>query len=198
MVLALAAAAQAQAYVSFPGGADISVTSPDNDFAPGIEVLLGREIQLDTAARVTFTAFFSEAKYKNAFLTIGDTKFSDNIVTGDAYTRDFEAGLLPFSFFVADTGKSIVNGGNQAAWQAGNGDPYFLVTPPTIGEDAVEKFYIALNDDGSLIDEDYDDYVIGVTVEGIPVKDVPEPAPAMLLGLGLIGIGLTRLKRRVS
>jgi hypothetical protein len=40
-------------------------------------------------------------------------------------------------------------------------------------------------------DNDYDDLVIQADF-----AEVPEPMPAMLLGLGLVGVGLSRLRKR--
>jgi hypothetical protein len=47
--------------------------------------------------------------------------------------------------------------------------------------------------DASSPDLDLDDYVIRADVKALPV---PEPGAMALLGLGAVGVGLTRLKRR--
>ena len=194
--LSLLAAAQAQALVTFSGSTDLGVTPPDDDFAPGTPVLFGREVTIDQYAQVKLTAVYSEANYTNAFLTVGGVSFSD-VIDGSSFTFEFGPGLLPFSFFVTDTSLAVVNGGNQLAWEAGSSNPFFAVTPVETDSDGVASFFIALNDNGfgdlTSGDQDLDDYVIRADVKAI---QVPEPLPAMLLGMGLVGVGLTRLKRR--
>ena len=191
LALSMLAASSAQALISYTGSIDQGITPPDDDFAPGVVVLFGREVYVDAPANITMTAIFSEADYSNALITIGDTTYSD-VIDGSSITFPVAAGLLPFGFFVTDTGESVINGGNQAAWEAGGSTPFFAVTPVVDNE-----FYIALNDNGfgdqTSGDIDLDDYVIRVQAEALPV---PEPLPAALLGMGLVGVGLTRLRRR--
>jgi len=193
----LLAAAQANALVSYSGSIDQGVTAPDNDWGAGVPVLFGREVSIDGPATIKMTALFSEAAYRNAFITVGDVTFSD-VIDGDAYSFDFEGGLLPFSFFVTNTGNAVVNGGNQLAWESKDVVPYFLVTPVE-QQLGYESFIIGLNDNATSdgpFDVDGDDYVIQVEVLPGGQVEVPEPMPAMLLGLGLIGVGLTRIKAR--
>ena len=196
LALSLLAAAQAQALVTFSGSIDQGVTPPDDDFAPGTPVLFGREVTIDQYAQVKLTAVYSEANYTNAFLTVGGVSFSD-VIDGSSFTFDFGPGLLPFSFFVTDTSLAVVNGGNQVAWEAGGSNPFFAVTPVETDSDGVASFFIALNDNGfgdaASSDQDLDDYVIRADVKALPV---PEPGAMALLGLGAVGVGLTRLKRR--
>jgi len=191
LALSLLAASSAQALISYTGSIDQGVTPPDDDFAPGQPVLFGREVYVDAPATITMTAIFSEASYTNALITVGDTTYS-NVIDGSSITFPVAAGLLPFSFFVTDTGEAVINGGNQANWEAGGTTPFFAVTPVVD-----DTFFIALNDNGfgdaTSGDSDFDDYVIRVQAEAL---NVPEPLPAALLGIGLIGIGLTRYRRR--
>jgi hypothetical protein len=195
--LALLAASSANALVTYTGSTDSGVLPPDNDFEEGLPVLFGREVSVDGPATITMTAIFSEADYTNAFITVGGTTFS-NVIDGSSLTFDYAGGLLPFSFFVIDTGNSVINGSNQFNWESDLLLPYFAVTE-VLEQDGTESFLIGLNDnsgfDGDSIDLDVDDYVIRVEVTA-PQVEVPEPLPAALLGLGLIGIGLARIKAR--
>ena len=195
--LSLLAAAQANALVSYSGSIDQGVTAPDNDWAAGVPVLFGREVSIDGPATIKMTALYSEAAYRNAFITVGDITFSD-VIDGDAYSFEFEGGLLPFSFYVTNTDRSVLNGGNQFNWESKELLPYFSVTPVE-QQLGFETFIIGLNDNSTSDvnpDTDIDDFIIQVDVVPAPQVEVPEPMPAALLGLGLIGVGLTRLKAR--
>ena len=198
IALALLAATSAQAgLVSYSGSIDQGLTAPDNDFAAGIPVLFGREVSIDGPATIKMTALFSEAAYTNAFITVGDITFSDDI-DGDAYSFEFDGGLLPSSFYVTNTNRGVINGGNQSNWESKELLPYFAVTPVE-QQLGFETFIIGLNDNSTSDvnpDLDLDDMIIQVDVVPGGQVDVPEPAPAAMLGLGLIGVGLSRLKAR--
>ena len=198
IALALLAATSAQAgLVSYSGSIDQGLTAPDNDFAAGIPVLFGREVSIDGPATIKMTALFSEAAYTNAFITVGDITFSD-VIDGDAYSFEFDGGLLPFSFYVTNTDRAVINGGNQSNWESKELLPYFAVTPVE-QQLGFETFIIGLNDNSTSDvnpDLDLDDMIIQVDVVPGGQVDVPEPAPAAMLGLGLIGVGLSRLKAR--
>ena len=166
----LAATSASQALVTYTGSVDQGVTAADDDFAPGAEVLFGREVTVDEYVSVQMTALFSEADYTNAFITVGDVMFSD-VISGGSHTFEFGPGLLPFDFYVVDTGRSVINGGNQTAWESGGVNPFFAVTPVQPGAiEDTEYFYLALNDNGAgdevSGDFDFDDFVIRVDVTG--------------------------------
>ena len=198
IALALLAATSAQAgLVSYSGSIDQGVTAPDNDWAAGVPVLYGREVSIDGPATIKMTALFSEAAYTNAFITVGDITFSD-VIDASSYSFEFDGGLLPFSFYVTNTDRAVINGGNQSNWESKELLPYFAVTPVE-QQLGFETFIIGLNDNSTSDvnpDLDLDDMIIQVDVVPGGQVDVPEPAPAAMLGLGLIGVGLSRLKAR--
>ena len=193
IVLSLALATGAHAnLITLTGSIDQAVIPAGDDYG-FLGIYLGREVILNQESQVTFKAIFSEAAYTNALITFGDVTYS-NVIDGASTTEVLDAGLIPFSFFVTDTSLAVSNGTNQAAWTKQGPQPHFAITE----EISPGKWLIGLQDDGNSIDYDFDDYVIEMTVEPLPVnpQEVPEPLPAALLGLGLLGVGLTRLRRR--
>jgi len=76
-----------------------------------------------------------------------------------------------------------VNGFNQAGYES-------LGSSFAVSWIDADSLLIGFNDRYTG-DNDYDDLVIQADF-----AEVPEPMPAMLLGLGLMGIGLARLRKR--
>ena len=188
--LALATAVTANAdLITLTGSIDQAFVPADDDYGYSGGIYLGREVHLNQESDVTFTAVFSESSYQNAFISIGGVLY-DNVIDGATTTERLGGGLIPFSFLVQDTGLGVSNGVNQQAWEETGPQPHFAVSE--VLEDG-NSWLIGLQDDGNSIDYDFDDFVLRMTVEPV---NVPEPMPAMLLGLGLIGVGLTRLKKR--
>jgi len=176
----LAVALNLNAAIITDGSTDELASVTGDDFGYAGSVLLGREVSVTGVYDVTFTAVFQESDFRNYFVTVGGALF-DDINIGDSYTIRTPAALQ-FAFGSLDAPGTAVNGLNQAGY-----------------ESAGASFAVAWLDADSLLigyndsftgDNDYDDLVIRADF-----VEVPEPAPAMLLGLGLMGIGLARMRR---
>jgi len=181
LALSLLAAAQAQATIITDGSTDVLAGVAGDDYGYTGAVLLGREVGVTGVYDVTFTAIFQESDYRNYFVTVGGTLF-DDINIGDSYTiRTPDA--LNFSFGSLDAVGTAVNGFNQAGYES-------LGSSFAVSWVDADSLLIGFNDSYTG-DNDYDDLVIRADF-----AEVPEPMPAMLLGLGLIGVGLSRLRKR--
>ena len=205
MAIALAAATQAHASLINLEGSDDTIALSDvvdhlvldtpsaaGDVTITSELYVGRDVYLPQRSKVTFTAITSESAWTNVFVSIGQSLY-DEINDGASISGIYEAGLLDFGFFVEDTGQSVINGNNAAQYESDTFLPHFGLVG--IATTAGDGYLIGLQDDGNTVDYDFDDHIIAMQIEAAPLE-VPEPMPAALLGLGLIGVGLTRLKRR--
>ena len=61
---------------------------------------------------------------------------------------------------------------------------------------AAFRYIIAFEDLPDLGDEDYNDYVVEINFAALQTTSVPEPAALSLFGLGIVGLGLMRRRRK--
>lgn len=189
MMLSLLASASQAGFILGDGGVNLPSLIGD-DFGFRGPRIAGADVSIDREADVTFALLYQESDYRNYFISIGGTLF-DDVEVGSSFTTRLQPGLLPFRFGSMETGIEAVNGENVANYATGNAQ--FLVHLDGILPWA---FMVGFNDSWTG-DYDFDDMVIRVIVDDVvPTPTaVPEPMPAMLLGIGLAGVGLARRVR---
>lgn len=122
--------------------------------------------------------------------------------SGQTFSIDFSDPIAAFGFYATDIGD--VNG--QVTLTASNGTVTDLALPSTVnGPDGSLLFYGFIDDSQS-----YTSVVFGNTAAGVDffgfddmvigdpgqVQTVPEPGMLILLGIGLAGVGFSRLRSR--
>lgn len=142
---------------------------------------------------ITFTYLGGESGFNNSFSFLGNTLTESNTVGTVTAPVTVDAGALNFTFS-DDQGGSFTNGG--------------VVTPtlgfaildgnlaPTNGTNFGPFDYVLGFNDSAAGAEDYDDFVVGVSVVAAPISAVPLPAslPLMALSLGLFTAVASRRK----
>ena len=142
---------------------------------------------------VTFTYLGSESSFNNSFSFFGNTLTKSSAVGTVTAPVSVNAGALDFTFS-DDQGGSFSNGG--------------VVTPtlgfaildgnlaPTNGTNFGPFDFVLGFNDSAAGEDDYDDFVVGVSVVAAPISAVPLPAslPLMALSLGLFTAAAARRK----
>jgi hypothetical protein len=169
---------------------------------PETTIYLGGDIQNIDVAQVALDLTFSFVDFKEVSwldtFEAGGNVISNQGPAGQSFTVRYMAGEkidIKFTSQMAGeaTPRSVANGSNG----------YY----PTISDPSQLNFaalrvsgglwYLGLED--GLVDEsngpDYDDLIIRVDAK---LVEVPEPGSMALLGLGAVGVGLTRMKRKQS
>mgnify|MGYP000890456554 CR=1 FL=1 len=182
-LLAAVMATGSMAGITTVGSVDVAPSLLGDDFGYTSEIQLGREVGITGTYDVTFTAVFEESAYRNYFVSVGGILF-DDINIGDSYTFR-TTDVLNFGFGSIGQPGTANNYTNQTGYEANAAA--FAVS--WIDEDSL---YIGFNDSYTG-DKDYDDFVIRADFQ-----EVPEPMPAALMGLGLLGMAATRMKRKAS
>ena len=169
--------------------------SPINDFAgqlagAGIEgMYLGRSLGATAWAGdwISVDFFAAEAGYHNQFWG-GGSLLVDNLGNQSWAARASgsfaaSAGALNFGFCAVTIGACLGNAANDAS---------YLGSPQSIGmwitRDA-DTAWLLWDDSGANIDDNHDDLIVRLTYHS-----VPEPGTLTLLGLGLVGLAMTRRK----
>lgn len=72
------------------------------------------------------------------------------------------------------------------------------INDPDLDGFAAFRYIIAFEDLPDLGDEDYNDYVVEINFAALQTTNVPEPAALSLFGLGIVGLGLMRRRRKTA
>ena len=146
---------------------------------------------------ITFSFIYTEAAWYDEFI-VGGNKITNRGGADQQFTVEYDFGdTLDFAFtsLAGDeaTPRRVANGANQfAADVQDRGDLNFAYVDLGDGQ-----FLLGFED--GLVEEpngsDWDDLVIKGQAR-ITAIEVPEPGPVALLGLGVVGVVLTRIKHR--
>jgi hypothetical protein len=203
--LLVAGAANAGFVIVNNGGEPITTVSPiptNNDFrsqliAAGVtQFNLGGVLSLTAGPQgaqnyaIDVAVYAAEAGILNRF-TLGSASFTTpgnlsweqraiGSVLGPA------AGILPFEFCATSISRCLTNAQNDNT-RFGSDQSIGM----WVSEDG-NTAWLLWDDSGASFDDNHDDLIIRLTYR------VPEPATLGLLGLGLLGVGAVRRKRRAA
>jgi len=192
--LALAAAG-AHAQLTFDSGASYLSSIAGNNVPIFSSGLLDSLIS-STAGDLTVTFLGKEAGHLNSF-SLGALSILNSAAVGSSSTVTVAAGSLPFRFKDEVDGSSAPNGGNGSSSKQGSyvifgSSAQGSFMPLTSFGGKSYDLIIGWND-GSKVDADYDDHVLGLTLAPVPE---PETYAMMLAGLGAMLFVARRRQRR--
>ena len=148
---------------------------------------------------LTFEFLGFEAGFHNEFnlgLTeLFDTEtFAINNIWGSLgmySTTVASSGTLSFSFDYDSDAGSVVNGANPDDSGGAAGPNFFVSCDSGAVLTNCDSIVLWLDDGGAGPDDNHDDMAIRITAR------LPEPSSMALLGLGLFGLGIAGLRKRV-
>jgi hypothetical protein len=153
-------------------------------------------LTLSGDAVVTFSLVASESGFNNQLSLGGSPIISESLRF--AALDDFTTGALAGTSF-----STVLSGGTDLAGLLtysvgsttfGSSDDEFGVFADASMTNALTSFYLGLDDSGNASDDDHDDMIVRVDVEG--VSAVPLPAAAWMLIAGLGGLfGLRKFRK---
>lgn len=200
-----ATAASAATYGTIPG-------SGSNEALPALGLgnplggYYGASLYLHNNTDVKVEFLGREANMNNNFSWDGGTLFSNSNVANNTFNNglpglttvisNVTTGLLDFAFGLG-SGGSVVNGANPDG-SGTNSPPNFFVSFAQDPQATFGSIVYLFLDDGAVGDDNHDDMVIRLSVDGgrIDLAPIPVPAAGFLLlgGLGALGAMARRRK----
>jgi hypothetical protein len=188
LVLLAALVVASPAMATFITGGSDYLSGLDNELlGPGVTFNIGGNLNNTVDTTFDLTYLGSEAGFSNNFNFGGSTIFNNKTASvGDMATVGSLTGLLDFEYFSVNTGSGVSNGANFPI----NSFQSFAILSDYTHLGVMYDRIVFFDDSGAGPDEDYDDMIVGFNA----VEEVPSPGSLALMGIGLFGMGLRKLK----
>lgn len=204
--LILASMQASAGLLSISGGTNLPIAGQDNFFELQVGAThydIGANLSFGADAfanaNLTFTFLGREASWNTVFSAYGSGSLSNaGSSIGDSFTvgnvdTAANLGLLDFDFEVVAPAYAILGGianGSNTFPEAG-GQSFAVILDTTFNGVAYDALILWDDAGGGGDDDNHDDQVIGLNV-----TQVPEPGTIALLGLGLLGLGISRRRSK--